>query len=198
MKEWNFRARGVQSFYDHQSRLAKILPASPYLMTYISVTNQFQTVRAKFSPFAIPAPIKFENNVIVKKCFSQLTLAIQSLHACGLVHNDVRWDNVVLQTNGNFLLVDYDLMSVCDATRKVPGVFGLNPDSHAPNIKRDHGPEVDIWGLGYLMATTIVSPQAFQAVIRSFGSEIMEESQRAPNKCGDLLQRIMRFCESVN
>ena len=185
-------------FYEHQSGLAALLPLSPYLMQYRSVNHQFQTVRAKFLPFAIPAPIKFENIIIVKKCFSQLSLAIKSLHACGLVHNDVRWDNVVLQTNGNFLLVDYDLMSVCDATRKVPGVFGLNPDSHAPNIKRDHGPEVDIWGLGYLMATTIVSPQAFQAVIRSFGSEIMEESQRAPKKCGDLLQRIMRFCESVN
>ena len=151
VKEWTFKTLGASaSFYEHQFQLSNSLPESPYLMKYISVTRDIDIVRAKFSPFAIPALVQFENIVCVKKCLSQISLAVKELHAAGLVHNDLRWDNVVLDTNSNYILVDYDLLKVVSEKGRVCGISGLNPHSHARTIKEDHGFEVDIWGLAWL------------------------------------------------
>jgi hypothetical protein len=90
VKVWGFKTRGSStSFYEHQSQLSKILPESPYLMKYISVTHDLLVVRAKFFPFAIPAIVQFENIGCVKKCLSHLLLAVKSLHQANLVHNDL-------------------------------------------------------------------------------------------------------------
>ena len=51
-----------------------------------------------------------------------------------------------------YVLVDYDLIAEAGADGMVGGIIGLEMSSHAPNIGKRHGKEVDIWGMGYLLA----------------------------------------------
>ena len=198
VKEWAFKTRSKSaSFFYNQSEISKVLPKSPYLMQYITVTHDLQLVRAKFIPFAIPWRVEFKNIVSVKKCLGHIFSAIKLLHEANLVHNDLRWDNIVMDTNENYVLVDYDLLSVIDKQGKVLGISGMNSHSHAPTIQEVHGFEVDFWGLGYLMHTIIVEPQAIQASVRLFGLEVMRESMLGSEKI-ELLALSSRMAIFVN
>jgi hypothetical protein len=102
----------------------------------------------------------------------------------------------VLDTNGNYVLVDYDLLSVVNEKGRVSGISGLNPHSHAPTIMEEHGSEVDFWGLGYLMSTIVVSPQVSQATVRLFGTEVITQSMKQDD-LQILFLSITAFCESL-
>jgi hypothetical protein len=127
------------------------VPESRHLMQFLSVTTEGLQVRAKFSPFGIPKEIAFDSLNEAKKAMLHVTMAVQALHSAGLVHNDIRWPNVVRTVSGEFMLVDYDLMAILEKG-KVPGINNLAKECHPDQVRETHGIGVDYWGLGFLMA----------------------------------------------
>ena len=193
VKEWCFRTRSSLDFYNQLKILQTVLPKSPHLLAIVSVTHKAQLVRARFMPFANPCMVnKFDNIQSAKLCLLHITLAVQALHKVRLVHNDIRWPNVVCGTDGNYVLVDYDLVAVLDEKNVVPPIPGLDADSHSPLIFKPHGCSVDIWGLGYLMITCQVAQQDAQSRVFQLGSAVQSDADtKAPDT---IFNRIIKFC----
>ena len=55
----------------------------------------------------------------------------------------------------NYVLIDFDDSALLKEDGLVPPVNRLDPDSHAPNIRKKHGPEVDVWGVGYMLVAGV-------------------------------------------
>ncbi|CAA7260723.1 unnamed protein product [Cyclocybe aegerita] len=91
-----------------------------------------------------------------------------------IYHRDIRWNNVIrrLEDRSKWFLIDWE-DAATPPTRAEPS---FTCSSHSPDIFEDgHGPEVDIWGVGYLIITCMamdVSPK-----LRALGKRICEESR---------------------
>lgn len=86
--------------------------------------------------------------------------ALEVLHAHGCVHNDIRWQNVMYSpATRRYVLIDFDDSASLEEDGLAPPVERLlDPESHAPNIRERHGPEVDVWGMGYMMMKQSCAP----------------------------------------
>jgi serine/threonine protein kinase len=130
-------------------------------MSVDGVTSESGKVRAKFLPFGLPNEnVEFKTDAEAKQAMLHVVSAVTALHQAGLVHNDIRWANVVRSTSGDWFLVDYDLMAQLDESKSVPAIAFLTGDSHSEHICKPHGLEVDIWGLGHLMETCRLPDQS--------------------------------------
>lgn len=87
----------------------------------------------------------------------QLVLAVQQIHACGLVHRDIKLENVLLtspksQKRARVKIADFGLCAEVRSSSKIHGAAG-SPFYMAPEVvSRDrYGREVDIWSLGVVL-----------------------------------------------
>ncbi|KAH0788342.1 AGC family protein kinase [Histomonas meleagridis] len=84
---------------------------------------------------------------------AQLTLAIGYLHSIGIVHRDLKSENILFDKDGYLKITDFglakDKMNQKDATAKT---FCGTPDYIAPEIiqSRPYGKAVDWWSLGII------------------------------------------------
>jgi len=109
-------------------------------------------VKAHFVPFAKRVEIQNEQQLLT----SVLTIAraVQHLHSIGIIHNDIRWDNI-MQSDGIHFLVDFDdAYYLADETSTCPPLTRLGADEHSPRSFQDHRGEVDCWSIGRLLLTS--------------------------------------------
>jgi hypothetical protein len=193
VKQWDFVTRhGSNTHFHHMTALSNGFPESDYLMKFLSISQDVGLVKVKFSPFGFPDFVnKFDGLLAAKKCLLHVAVALSVLHNAGLVHNDMRWPNVVKAVHGGFILVDYDFTRKKDDDHLVDGVTGLDESSHAPNIARRHGVEVDIWGFGYMMETCVIKGNDAQRVVRDFGVSVKKTYTEA-----GMLESIIHFCSN--
>ena len=81
---------------------------------------------------------------------AELILAVNFLHKCGIVHRDIKPDNILLDKDGHCKLVDFGLCEVGMFTGfKTSGVW-KTVEYMAPEVRRGgrYGPEVDWWSVG--------------------------------------------------
>lgn len=90
--------------------------------------------------------------LFASKCIAE---AVRELHKRGIVHNDIRWANIV-KHNGRWILIDFDDAAVMNEMGKVPGCPRLTQQEHAPNIAKEHDAKVDIWSLAHLLTSCSV------------------------------------------
>lgn len=107
--------------------------------------------------------------------------AVQFLQSIGVVHNDIRWENIgaadVPQSGKppRVLLFDFDDAAVMNDAGMVPGMDHLSQREHAPSVVDEHGGEVDVWAMGYLLHSHSHSEQT--AVLIALGVDIMARYQ---------------------
>jgi hypothetical protein len=121
----------------------------------------------------------------VMSAVGDVARGLVELHSRGVVHNDVRWPNVVqtydlhqrAEAGGwaRFLLIDFDDACVLDADGLVPACPDLSTTSHAPTIAARHGPEVDVWGLGQLL---LAHRHVLREDVRTFADAVVAGSYR--------------------
>ena len=88
-----------------------------------------------------------------------------------IYHRDIRAPNIMKSFDGEgWFLIDF-----CDSTTTpAKGVSHLNETEHSPRVRHDnHGPEVDMWGIGKYMEllasrvpSGIAQPQAVVEIAR--------------------------------
>lgn len=85
----------------------------------------------------------------------QVALGLAQLHRRGLVHRDVKSDNLLLRANGELVLTDFGLVAACGETdcRARPGAVVGTPRYVAPEQLQGApaAPAADVYSLGVLL-----------------------------------------------
>lgn len=85
----------------------------------------------------------------------QLVKATEYMHRSGIVHRDLKMENILLNSDGTVKIIDMGLGNFFDATGKHKlNTFCGSADYAAPELWKGlkyHGPEVDIWSLGVVL-----------------------------------------------
>lgn len=82
-----------------------------------------------------------------------LAAALDYLHAAGLVHRDIKAANVMLETSGRVVLMDFGIARALEGTGQTrTGAFVGTPEAMAPEQIRGEraGPAADVYALGVL------------------------------------------------
>jgi hypothetical protein len=127
----------------------------PELGLHISQDATLIEFKGFFSPYGQQLRLASFKDVI--DAVSSVAASLGQLHIVGVIHNDVRWANIVQLTNSadasvKYVIIDFDDAFVLNETTPVcPALMHLARDGHSPRTFEPHGREVDIWSLGYLL-----------------------------------------------
>ncbi|TRY98686.1 hypothetical protein DNTS_033434 [Danionella cerebrum] len=99
------------------------------------------------------------------KYISQLVMAVEHLHRSGVVHRDLKIENLLLDDEDNIKLIDFGLSNFA-------GILGYvdpfstqcgSPAYAAPELlsRKKYGPKVDIWSIGVNMYAMLTGTLPF-------------------------------------
>lgn len=78
--------------------------------------------------------------------------ALSALHAAGILHRDIKPDNILVQAGGHAVLVDYDLSGPIREEFAIPRRIGTqafqSPESRLSQLLE---PQSDLWSVGILL-----------------------------------------------
>ncbi|KAK7131954.1 hypothetical protein R3I93_018497 [Phoxinus phoxinus] len=95
--------------------------------------------------------------------FGQITSAVHYCHKNGVVHRDLKLENVLLDKDLNVKLADFGLSNRYTRGRRLDTFCG-SPLYASPEIVNGlpyHGPEVDCWSLGVLLYALVYGSMPF-------------------------------------
>lgn len=121
--------------------------------------------------------------------FRQIVLAIYHLHKQGIVHRDIKDENIIVNEFGIIKLIDFG--SAGYVKQGLFDVFVGTIDYASPEVLRGEkyaGKPQDIWALGILLYTMIYKENPFYNV-----DEIMEGEMRVPYVVSDLSLELIRL-----
>ena len=129
----------------------------------------------------------------------QLAKALAHVHTLGLVHRDVKPDNVHLDAQGRVKLMDFGIVKTGDVTLTQAGYALGTPHYVAPELIMGQPvtPLVDVYSFGVLLFELLTGKRAIQAdtVERIFYQILHEEISSAPLEAAGVpmpLQEIVR------
>jgi serine/threonine protein kinase len=89
---------------------------------------------------------------MLKRLFWQIALAVQYLHGQGIAHNDIKPENVLLDSEGNAKLIDFGFakrQEIAGDDEKSGSLIYAAPEILMPGAYRPQ--KADIWSLGILL-----------------------------------------------
>jgi hypothetical protein len=188
-KTWKFRTEDVANiFFNRMDRIFGKLQDHP---CFVHLSSDFHfhvdkdlTVKAVFEPYGNRIVVSDLKELIYY--FIQICEALKQLHSLGIVHNDIRWDNILTQKvdgqEKEIFLIDFDdAFELESPTSKCPPLVYLSVEEHAANIFEAHGIEVDTFAVGKLFLKKLNDLQG--------GGNVPPVPFKAVN---DLAQRIMK------
>ena len=111
---------------------------------------------------------KGQSHEVLRRLLAEILDAVDYLHKKGLIHNDLKPDNILVSNIGNHIrIIDFGL-SDKDAEYLIKRLGGTDGSS-APEVIEDN-PDIpftassDVWSLGYIIR--IMFPSRYRAIVR--------------------------------
>ncbi|NXT68704.1 HUNK kinase, partial [Chaetops frenatus] len=100
-----------------------------------------------------------------RKYIRQLILAVEHLHRAGVVHRDLKIENLLLDEDNNIKLIDFGL-SNCAGILGYSDPFSTqcgSPAYAAPELlaRKKYGPKIDVWSIGVNMYAMLTGTLPF-------------------------------------
>ena len=175
-KQWAFiNSVAATNMVNQYERIFKILDKFPAdvlcLRQHVPVhirAGKLNVAMGIFTPYG-SACVNVGGEQLIKLVL-HIAEFIQLLHQHSIVHNDIRWANIMCH-EGSYFLVDYDDAFLINSEHPLSPGLDFNTVEHPPSIKSPHGFEVDIWALGHLLLS---GSHMYNLSITSLGNEIKE------------------------
>uniref|UniRef100_A0A4W5QYC3 non-specific serine/threonine protein kinase n=1 Tax=Hucho hucho TaxID=62062 RepID=A0A4W5QYC3_9TELE len=120
--------------------------------------------------------------------FRQITSAVHYCHTNGVVHRDLKLENILLDQDLNVKLADFGLSNHFKKDNLLQTYCG-SPLYASPEIVKGlpyHGPEVDCWAMGVLLYALVYGSMPFDgASYKALTEQISQGRYRRPNPPSD-------------
>ncbi|XP_063797146.1 NUAK family SNF1-like kinase 1 [Pseudophryne corroboree] len=126
-----------------------------------------------------------------RRFFRQIVSAVHYCHKNGIVHRDIKLENILLDENLNVKLADFGLSNLYQKNQVLETYCG-SPLYASPEIVKGlpyNGPEVDCWALGVLLYALIHGSMPFdnsnyKTLAEQIGSGQYREPPHLSGACG--------------
>ncbi|KAJ3248170.1 hypothetical protein HDU77_008219 [Chytriomyces hyalinus] len=141
---------------------------------------------------------------VARKIFAQIALAVQHLQVKGLVHRDIKDENIVVDSSYNIKMIDFgSAANIPDAQAQYFTQFCGTIPYASPEIVRKEsyrGPEVEVWALGVLLYTMIFGKNPFrnakeraEGIVEMPRGFHLDSDRDYSGGCRNLIRRMLEF-----
>ncbi|KAG8451150.1 hypothetical protein GDO86_003421 [Hymenochirus boettgeri] len=140
------------------------------------------------------------NDNEARKFFRQIVSAVHYCHANGIVHRDLKLENILLDENKNIKIADFGLSNIFNSDNYLQTYCG-SPLYASPEIVNGRpyvGPEVDSWSLGVLLYILVYGCMPFDGQdYKKLVAQISSGAYKEPTHASDA-SGLIRWLLMVN
>lgn len=130
--------------------------------------------------------------------FRQIVSAVEYCHARGVIHRDLKAENLLLDADMNIKIADFGFSNSYEPGDQLDTFCG-SPPYAAPELFKGQaydGPEVDVWSLGVILYTLVSGSLPFDGnSLKELRERVLRGKYRIPfymsNDCEQLLKRFL-------
>lgn len=141
---------------------------------------------------------------VVRFYGAQIVLAVGELHKNGIMHRDLKLENILVDENGYLKIIDYGLAKIIDGDELAQSYCGT-PEYLAPEMVAETGHDfsVDWWALGVLLYEMLIgvtpffnkNPQMLKSKIKNAKVIFPDRVQYRIDYSDDLVDLIKKLLE---